>query len=49
MPWRGGKNQTVLPDSVLGKPATHGCIMLSDKNAKTLYDWAVIGTAVWIH
>ena len=46
---RVGKNQTVLPDSVLGKPATHGCIMLSDKNAKTLYDWAVIGTAVWIH
>ena len=46
---RVGKNQTVLPNSMLGKPATHGCIMLSDKDAKTLYDWAVIGTAVWIH
>ncbi len=46
---RVGKNQTKLPDSMLGRPQTHGCIMLSDKDAKTLYDWAVLGTAVWIH
>ena len=46
---RVGKNQTVLSTSLLGTPQTHGCIMLSDKDAKTLYDWAVIGTAVWIH
>ena len=26
-----------------------GCIMLSDKNAKTLYEWAEMGTTVWIH
>ena len=46
---RVGKDQVKLPDSVLGRPATHGCIMLSDKDAKTLYDWAVVGTVVWIH
>jgi lipoprotein-anchoring transpeptidase ErfK/SrfK len=43
------RNGTVMPNSSLGRPQTHGCIMLSDANAKTLYDWAVIGTAVWIH
>ena len=38
-----------MSDAVLGTPQTHGCIMMSDKDAKTLYDWAVIGVAVWIH
>jgi lipoprotein-anchoring transpeptidase ErfK/SrfK len=39
----------VMSTSVLGHPATTGCIMLSDSNSKTLYDWADIGTPVWIH
>lgn len=43
------RNGTVLPNSMLGRPQTRGCIMLSDKDAKTLYDWTVVGTMVWIH
>lgn len=42
-------NGTVLSTSVLGRPATNGCIMLSDADARTLYNWAVLGTPVWIH
>lgn len=38
-----------LPDSVLGRPATTGCVMLSDADAKALYDWADIGVMVTIH
>ncbi len=42
-------NGTVLSTSVLGRQATNGCIMLSDADERTLYNWAVIGTPVWIH
>jgi hypothetical protein len=42
-------NGTVLSTSVLGRPATNGCIMMSDDDARTLYNWAVVGTPVWIH
>ena len=41
-------NGTVLSKSVLGRPATNGCIMLSDEDARALYQWAEIGTPVWI-
>ncbi len=43
------RNGTVLSTSVLGRPATHGCIMLSDADARTLFNWAEIGIPVWIH
>jgi LysM repeat protein len=33
---------------LLGRPASFGCIILGDKDAKTLYDWAEIGTLVVI-
>ena len=42
-------NGSVLSSSVIGAPATSGCIMLNDADAKTLYNWAEIGTPVWIH
>lgn len=42
-------NGTVLSTSVLGRPATRGCIMLSDEDAKKLYDWAEPGIPVTIH
>jgi len=33
----------------LGTPASHGCIRLGVSTAKTVYDWAPIGTEVFIH
>ena len=33
-------------DSLLGTPQSHGCLRLSQANAKTTYDWAPIGTPV---
>jgi tetratricopeptide (TPR) repeat protein len=42
-------NGSVLSTSVLGRPATRGCIMLSDADARTLYNWAVVGIPVSIH
>ncbi len=41
-------NGVRLWESVLGQPASYGCIILSDADAKTLYDWADIGTPVTI-
>lgn len=34
--------------SVLGQPASYGCIILSEADAQTLYNWAQIGTPVTI-
>lgn len=42
------KDGSVLSTSVLGRPATSGCIMLSDYDAKILYEWAPLGTPVII-
>jgi len=33
----------------LGTPVSHGCIRLGVTSAKTLYDWAPVGTPVYIH
>ena len=33
----------------LGTPVSHGCVRLGDGPAKTVYDWADIGTPVIIH
>ncbi len=32
-----------------GRPSSHGCVGMSNANAKTIYDWAPTGTDVWIH
>jgi tetratricopeptide (TPR) repeat protein len=42
-------NGTTLWDGYLGTPVSFGCIILSTENARTLYDWAEIGTPVWIY
>lgn len=42
---RGGR----LWDGLLGRPITFGCVMISDANAATLFNWAEIGTPVSIH
>ena len=42
-------NGVRLWGSVLGQPASYGCIILSTENARTLYHWADVGTPVWIH
>jgi lipoprotein-anchoring transpeptidase ErfK/SrfK len=42
-------NGTTLPASTVGRPATSGCIMLTNEDAATLYNWASIGTPVTIH
>ena len=33
----------------LGVPVSYGCVILSTENARTLYNWAEVGTPVWIH
>ena len=42
-------NGVMLWAGYLGTPASFGCIILSTENARTLYNWANIGTPVWIH
>lgn len=32
-----------------GQKMSHGCMNLSEGNAKWLWDWAPIGTEVWVH
>lgn len=32
-----------------GTPMSHGCINLSEDNAKWLWDWTPLGTEVWVH
>jgi lipoprotein-anchoring transpeptidase ErfK/SrfK len=34
---------------LLGGRASFGCIILSTENARTLYNWARVGTPVWVH
>jgi lipoprotein-anchoring transpeptidase ErfK/SrfK len=41
-------NGTRLWEGALGHPASYGCIILGIPAAKTLYDWAEIGTVVII-
>jgi tetratricopeptide (TPR) repeat protein len=40
---------TVMWGGLLGQRASYGCIILSNQAAKTLYNWAEIGTKVDIH
>ena len=40
---------TKMWGGLLGRRASYGCIVLGTKQAKTLYNWAEIGTRVDIH
>lgn len=40
---------SVMWGGLLGQRASYGCVILSTKAARTLYNWAEIGTPVWIH
>jgi lipoprotein-anchoring transpeptidase ErfK/SrfK len=42
-------NGVTLWGGLLGGRASFGCIILSTENARTLYNWAHVGTPVWIH
>lgn len=42
-------NGVMLWGGLLGSPASFGCIILSTENARILYNWAHVGTPVWIH
>lgn len=41
-------NGQTLWDGWLGTPVSYGCVILSTENARTLYDWAEVGTPVKI-
>ena len=41
-------NGQILWEGWLGTPVSYGCVILSTENAKTLYDWAEVGTLVKI-
>ena len=43
--WPGGKKEG---EDHLGKPVSHGCIRLGQKDAKKLYGWTEIGTELSI-
>jgi L,D-transpeptidase catalytic domain len=36
----------IEPDSLLGTPQSHGCVRMSQIDAKTLWDWSEVGTVV---
>jgi lipoprotein-anchoring transpeptidase ErfK/SrfK len=36
----------IEPDSLLGTPQSHGCVRMSQLDAKTLWDWSEVGTTV---
>ena len=38
-----------IGESSLGHPASHGCVRVGTGAAARLYDWARVGTPVWIH
>ncbi len=40
---------SVMWGGLLGQRASYGCVILSTQAAKTLFNWAEIGTPVWIH
>jgi tetratricopeptide (TPR) repeat protein len=40
---------TVMWGGLLGQRASYGCVILSNKAAQTIYNWAKIGTVVDIH
>jgi LysM repeat protein len=33
---------------LLGRPASYGCVILSEADARTLYEWATVGTPVMV-
>ncbi len=41
-------NGSYLNNGLVGVPATFGCVMSVDDNARSLYDWAEVGTLVEI-
>jgi lipoprotein-anchoring transpeptidase ErfK/SrfK len=38
-----------IGESKLGTPASHGCVRVGTSAAERLYNWARVGTPVWIH
>lgn len=40
---------SVMWGGLLGQRASYGCVILSTQAAKTIYNWAEVGTEVWIH
>jgi lipoprotein-anchoring transpeptidase ErfK/SrfK len=42
-------NGARLWEGYLGSRVSYGCVILSTENARTLYNWAPVGTPVWIH
>ncbi len=42
-------NGKALWAGYLGTPVSYGCVILSTENARALYNWAEVGTPVWIH
>jgi LysM repeat protein len=41
-------NGATLWEGYLGTPVSYGCVILSTSNARTLYEWAAVGTPVHI-
>jgi lipoprotein-anchoring transpeptidase ErfK/SrfK len=48
LPHRPG-SKVRIGASRLGTPDSHGCVRVGVGDAKLLYEWARVGTPVWIH
>ena len=47
--WPRLKDGTLLNFEQLGQPASHGCVRVTEKNAKWLFEHIPVGTKVIIH
>ncbi|HVL89619.1 MAG TPA: L,D-transpeptidase [Actinomycetota bacterium] len=49
LPYKDGQPGKRLGASKLGRADSHGCVRVNVGDAKKLYDWAPVGTSVWVH
>jgi len=49
LPYKPGAPDRRIGASKLGTADSHGCVRINLGDARKLYEWAPVGTAVWIH
>lgn len=49
LPYKPSSPNKRIGASKLGRADSHGCVRLNLGDAKQLYEWASVGTPVWIH
>ena len=49
LPYKPSSPNKRIGASKLGRPDSHGCVRVNVGDAQKLYEWAPVGTSVWIH